>query len=106
MKTVTLRTGAEEPDATVKVVYSSLRAMMDPNPEHNTRPGDFLALFDLASKCRNRDYQFFGNNEALLVERGLVQPGGRIHDSVRNVVLASVEGEGMEMRLVNPVTGE
>lgn len=101
-----LRTGIQEASALVKIVALQLREMMNPDLEKGARMGDMLALYDLVSKCRDRNYQFFGNNEELLIQRGLVERSGHVHDSVRNIVLASVEGDGMDMRLVNPATGK
>ncbi len=36
-------------------------------------------------------------------ELALVQPDGRVHESIRNIVLSAFEGEGLEMHMVSPV---
>lgn len=62
-----------------------------------------LALYDLVMKCRDRSYQFFGDNEKYLQDLKLVEASGDIHGSIKNIVLSAVRGDGIDMVLSSPV---
>lgn len=89
-----LRTGKYEAEPVVATIMLSIKALVRENP---------IAFYELASKARDRDHQLVGNTGQLLKERGLLQRDGNLHESARNVVLAATEGEGLSMRLVNPL---
>ena len=101
IETVLLRTGIEEAKPLVNVVMMSLKGIS----QKEGLPG-VLAVYDLAQKCKNPQYAFFGKAEELLKKYALVQEDGKIHSSIRNIVNAASEGEGLEHRLVNPITGK
>lgn len=94
MSTVTLRTGKEAIEPMVKVLSLSLQSLMAKNP---------IALYELAEKCKDTSHELFGNTGNLLRELSLIEPDGSVKDIVQDIVLASVEGEGLEMHLVNPI---
>jgi len=94
MEVVMLRNGTEEAKPLVAVMMMSLEHLMDEQP---------LALYDLVMKCRDREYQFFGDNEKYLQDLKLVETNGNIHGSVRNIILSAVRGEGIDMMLGSPV---
>ena len=94
MEMVRLKNGAEEFGPTVKVVTLSLQHLMVANP---------IAFDELVEKARHPEHLLFGNAGQTLHRAGLLEADGEhMHDSVRNVVVSAVEGEGLEMRLVNP----
>jgi hypothetical protein len=96
MQTVTLRNGSEELDSLVNATMMSLRQMM----------GDILgitALYDLHQICLGTNYRPSARQLEYLKERCLLQANGRPHDSIKNIVLSAIEGEGPEMTLVSPL---
>lgn len=94
MEMMKLKNGTEEAKPVVAITQMSIREVWQDNP---------LAIYDLHSKCQDPDYEFFGDNGEILKRLNLVQSDGRIHQSIKNVVLSMVEGEGMDMTLVSPV---
>ena len=97
METIKLRNGAEEARPLVAVMMMSLEHLMDERP---------LALYDLVMRCRDRNYQFFGDNAKYLQDLSMVGSDGSIHDSIRNIVLSAVRGDGMDMILGSPVAND
>lgn len=65
---------------------------------------DPMAFYDLVMKCRDDSYEFFSEKiKESLVDLELIQSvGGKPHASIRNIVICSVVGEGLEMILVDP----
>lgn len=102
MKEVKLKNGSSEVTALVADCTLSLRRLAD-----SGIPG-ITQLYDLREMCRDRSYglKVSSTNWDALRQLSLVD-GGRsnvqIHGSLRNIVLSSIDGEGMEMRLVDPV---
>jgi len=94
METLRLKNGAEEAEQLVVVTMMSLRHLMEERP---------LALYDLVMKCRDRSYQFFGDNENILLNLGLVEANGDIHGSIKNIILSAVRGDGLDMVLGSPI---
>lgn len=89
-----LKNGAEEAASLVKVTMMSVKRLMESNP---------IALIELALLCRDRDHELFGNTAVELQSLGLVDPGGSVHGSIRNVILSAVEGEGLKMIFASPL---
>lgn len=94
LKTVKLKNGEEEAEGLVNITFMLLKDLSKNNP---------ILLYELAEKCRDRNHKFFGNTGDTLREKELVQSDYSMHSSIKNIVLSSIEGEGMEMRLVNPI---
>lgn len=94
MEMVTLKNGSEEAKVLVAGIKLSVLRIWDDNP---------LAIYDLHSACKDSNYEPFGDNGATLKKLSLMEPNGGIHQSIKNVVLSMVEGEGMEKTLVSPV---
>jgi hypothetical protein len=94
---VTLRTGIQEARILVNGTKMSLSELA------RKGPNGMLAVYDLAAKCRDPKYEFFGNAEKILQEAGLVQKDGRIHDSIKNIVLAATDVDGIDFTLVDPL---
>jgi len=122
METLKLKNGTEEALPLVRITMLSLSALIEKNP---------IAFYELVMKCRNQNHKFFGNTADELVKLSLVTESGRltsqevisigkrldlkdgdsipeniqyhVHDSIRNIVLSAVEGEGLSMKLTNPI---
>lgn len=94
METVTLKNGAEEVKSLVVVTMLSLESLIEEQP---------FAFYDLVMVCRDRDYRPFGSNGDHLKSLALLQDGGHVHDSIRNIVLSAVTGDGLDMQLGSPV---
>ena len=91
-----LKNGGEAPAAAVWATMTSLKAMMT-----SGLPSMF-AVIELADHVR-RDKRIPDATRALLVQRGLMEPDGSIHDIVRDVILSAAQGEGVSFALVSPV---
>ncbi len=94
METVVLRNGAEEVRVAVKSTMDNIKDLLNTNP---------AAFYELVQLCRDRSHKLFGNTEKVLIDLSLVQPGGSVHSSVRNVVLSAIEGDGFNMKIRSPV---
>lgn len=96
MNILRLKNGSTEAEPLVRAAMASLSRLFESDP---------IAFFELVSKARDRSHQFFGNTGDKLKALALVDGGGGVHDSLRNIVLSAVSGEMLEMRLGNPVIG-
>ncbi len=94
MDTVRLKNGSEEPNALVAVTMVSLDALLDGHP---------IAAYDLVMMCRDSNYKPFGGNGKTLRDRALIDESGRVHDSIKNIVLSAAKGDGMSMTFGSPV---
>jgi len=93
MEMVRLKNGAEEGKPLVLATMMSLRRTMEKDP---------MAFYDFVMLCRDRHYEPFGNAIERLENLSLVH-SGQVHESIRNVVLSAVEGDGLEMTIGSPV---
>ena len=94
MQVVTLKNGAQEPLPLVTATMMSISTLMQENP---------IAFYELVMKCRDRNHRFFGNSGDVLQRLSLVETGGSVHTSIRNVVLSAAEGDGLDMCLGSPI---
>lgn len=99
MEVVKLKNGKEEAKPLVATMMLILREMFQTDP---------ILAYELVQFARlGPKHQFFGNAGERLVERNLVDKRAdgsySMHDSTRNIVLSAVEGEDLDMKLVNPV---
>jgi len=91
---VTLKNGQEEAKSAVEVVMISLRNLMKNDP---------ICFYELVMKCRDRNHVFFWKTWHKLNGLWLVEDGGSINDSIRNVVLSAVTWEPFNMELGSPI---
>lgn len=95
---VTLRDGSQVPEATLITTTVKLNEAFEES---------FVALVDLAKKCKNASHKFirnpFGDSKAILKKLILIDESEEVYDDVRKIVLNSIEGEGLSLRLVNPL---
>ena len=89
-----LKNGAEEVKPLVAVTVMALERVLEDRP---------FAFYDLVRKVRDSRHEIFAPSMEYLTKRGLLEPNGSVHDSVRNIVLSAVTGEGFDLILGNPV---
>ena len=101
MENIPLRTGKIAIVPMVSVITVSFRALFSTSP---------IMAYELVMLCRNPKHELFGLIGALLRVQSLVEARDTsngtayyVRDQVRDIILASVEGEGMDMHLVNPI---
>ena len=94
MQEVTLKNGAVEADVMVSVTMLSLESLMKENP---------IAFYEAAMVSRDRGHVPFGNTGNILKDRSILQSDGSMHDSIRNILLSAIEGDGLDMCLVSPI---
>jgi hypothetical protein len=98
METVKLKNGTEEVAALVKVTMVSVKGLWN-----SGLPG-LLMVSDLVQICRcDPSYRKFGTNEEELTKLGLLQSGGQVHDSIRNIVLSAFTGDKLDLVLGSPI---
>lgn len=97
IKTIELKNGTTEAEGLVSVTMMSLSHLIQENA---------MGFYELVMKCRDRDHQFWGDIAKDLKNLGLVESDGRVHGSIRNIVLSAVIGEGMGMTLGSPLGDE
>lgn len=95
METVVLKNGAEEARALVTVGMISIESLAREYP---------MIFYELVMLARDRNHELFGRAGEELRNRALIGPGNHMHDSLRNIVMSAVTGEGMDMVLGNPIT--
>lgn len=94
-ETLMLRNGVEAATAVVVVTFTHLKKMFHEEP---------LCFWDAVMIARDPNYQPFGTNGHKLVGWGILDNDEKtMHAAIREVILAAVEGDGLEMKLVNPV---
>ena len=72
----------------------SIRNLMETNP---------IAFYELVMICRDSNHAPFGNTGDILRNFNLLNTEGKVHSSIRNIVISAVTGEGLEMTLGSPV---
>lgn len=92
-----LKTGEEVPAPIVNVVMISLEALIKQNP---------LAFYELVQISRNPEHKLFGNTGDVLRQFALIEADRQPCDATRLIVLAATEGEGLALKLVQPVRKE
>ena len=89
-----LKNGSQEEDALVTATMAALHNLMNTDP---------CAFIDIATKCKDPDYKYFPPCLKTLQDLSLVQPDGEIHNSIKNIVLSAVVGDGLGIELVTPI---
>lgn len=92
--TVVLKNGAEEAEVFVRAFMGALGSLLAAEP---------VAFYELVMLCRDPAHVVWRPSVDMLKGRNLLEADGTtIHSSIRNLVLAAVEGEELEMRIVSP----
>lgn len=97
MNILPLRNGATEPEPLVHATMLSLRTLFDERPIH---------FYELAQIARHPQHSVCSPRiDADLRALGLLGSdggGARMHESIRNIMLSAVDGEGLDMQLRDP----
>jgi hypothetical protein len=93
LKMVKLKNDSEAPESAVVTTMRNLDFLMKKNP---------IAFYELVQKCRNPKHDMLENTNAEVEKLALMQSGS-IHEITKNIILSSVEGEGLGMTLKSPV---
>lgn len=94
MKMLQLKNGTEEHYYAVNAIMVSLKKL---------KTEDVGCFHELVMKCRNPSHRLFGNSANILIQHSLLEKDMSIHNSVKNVVLSAVTGDGLLMDLESPV---
>ena len=93
MNLVKLKNDAVEPDVLVAAIRVALEEILEKHP---------IAFYELVRVCRNPAHAPFGNAGDILKKFDLMEEGGTIHNSIRNVVLSAVAGDEFHLQLDSP----
>ena len=94
METIKLKNGSEEAKGLVAVTSLRVGNLINTNP---------MAFFELVRVCRDPSHRPFGNTAQVLSGFSLMEPGGTVPQSIRNIVLSGAQGDGMDMAWDDPV---
>jgi len=94
--TVKLKNGWDEAKPLVAIIMHTLQKLMD--------EGRGIVVYELAEVCKDPTHKPWGQAGDDLKALKLLRPDGSVHDSIRNIVLSAVSGEGMEMTLGSPLS--
>ncbi len=75
----------------------SLSSLLEKNP---------IVFYEFVILCRDSAHRLFCSTGELLRDLKLIEQDGQPHDAIRLVVLAAIEGDKLEMKLVSPVIEE
>lgn len=93
LEEVVLRNGERLPEVLVRAVWMNIKLLVDTEP---------MAFLYLIEKAKDPDYELSSNTIEKLKRLGFLE-SGVMHQSVRAIVLSTVEGEGLDTKLVYPV---
>jgi hypothetical protein len=94
VEVVKLKNGSEEALDQVNAFMYTLRRLFKDEP---------IAAYDLVLKARNPEHQIFDAARNKLKHFALLLPDGEMHDTVRNIIVSAVTGEGFQMVLNDPI---
>lgn len=101
MTSIVLKDGSLVSEADLDSVSMTLKKLYQ---------SEYLALFDLVKKCSNIEFQIpssqYADSKKVLIKENLINKDGQVHDEVRRIVLNSVQGSGLELRLINPLSNK
>ena len=98
---VTLKDGYKIQEAALITITNNLEDALKENQ---------VAFYDLVEKCKDPSYRFvvnpFADSKAILRKYALLDEHDTVHDHIRNVVLNSIEGDGLSIELISPIKNE
>ena len=94
LRTAILKTGEEVPESVVKTANMNLQSLMDTNR---------IAFTELVTFSRDPKHTMPDNTQVVAKRLVLLRDNGTMNDWVRAIILSSVEGDGMNMTLVDPL---
>lgn len=93
MNVVKLKNGIEEAEPAVRVGLFALKNLCSEKP---------FVFYDLVMICRDPKYKAWCDMTPAK-DAGLMQSDGKIHDTIKNIVLSAVSGDGLEMQIGSPI---
>ncbi len=93
METIILKNGATEAMGLVTATMLALTDLMKTKP---------MMFYEFVEKCKDPTHKIWGDFGIDLRRMSLLEQNFQPHGSVRNIVLSAVEGEGLDMTIVNP----
>jgi hypothetical protein len=98
---VTLRNGEGAIGAMVSIVQEQLSHMLTPGAGGMELP---VAVYELHQICTGKQEKVFSPPlQKILVDRGLMQSDGSVHSMTKDIVLSCLDGEGLDLHMVNPL---
>lgn len=88
-----LRTGVEVPAPLVRTVMLTLTRLTVTDP---------IAFYEAVMMAREPGHEPFGSTAETLKRYGFIDIYPRLHGSVRDIILAAVDGAEFDMHLVSP----
>jgi hypothetical protein len=101
MQKVQLRNGQEEPVDVVNEISRSIKELW------NSGVAGIALVYDLREICEGHGERVSNDTfENLKNQKKFIQDDGMINSSVRNIVLSSIKGTGLDLELIPAVTEE
>lgn len=100
MEMLRLNNDSSEPKISVATTMMSIRSLWDQGIT------GICAVSDLYERCRDPNHQIANGELKTLQGLALIQPDGRIHDTIKNVVLSAITGESSDIALGSPIKQE
>ncbi|HUD02610.1 MAG TPA: hypothetical protein VMR46_01130 [Candidatus Paceibacterota bacterium] len=97
MEMLALKNGSSVPKPAVIAIMMSVNSLWEEGL------GGMCAVIDLVDRCKNPNHKIADDVMLQLKASRLIEPEGRIHEAVKDVVLSATEGEGVEMTIGSPV---
>jgi hypothetical protein len=97
MEMLLLNNGSTEPKPTVIATMMSLNGLWDKGI-----PG-MCTVSDLYERCCNPKHPIADREFTVLKNLALIQPDGRIHDSIKNIVLSAITGQSINIKMGSPI---
>jgi hypothetical protein len=94
MQTAKLKNGSVEVVSLITVTMIALDNLLKGNP---------MVLYELNEKCKNSEHKIFGQMEPILKDLYLIDADGKVHSSIKNIVLSAIVGEGVLLALISPI---
>ena len=99
MQILKLKNNSKECEPIVMATMRSIGGLMEGLP-------GALDAYELVQLCKDPSHKMFGDSLTSLQARGLIEASGKVHDSVRNIILSSAGGDGLELHFENPIEGQ
>lgn len=95
LEMVLLKNGERVPKSVVVTTMMTIDLLLEEDP--------VLFVLDLLEKAKNPNLALTPKAKAKLIGLAMLNHDGTMHSIVRAIILSSVEGEGLDMKIVNPV---
>lgn len=97
MEMLALKNGSSEPKPAVVATMMSLRGLWEKGI-----PG-MCAVSDLYERCKDPKHRIANGELKALTDLALIGPDGRVHDTIKNVVLSAISGKSFNIKMGSPL---